>query len=299
MDVAFALALLRLDGVGRVTAHRLLERFPSYEALRMHPREQVLVRLKGLPRAEQIVAMLFDERAMQAALRQAQDERDQLSERQIDVLAPGHPNWPSGLDRLAPSDRPVALFAFGTAALLTTQPTAFFARPPLPAAPFETAQTLARRLIAEGLPFTCGARPGFDVVLHKLAAGAAHPSVLVARAGLAQIDAPARPSVAASVRAGGVLVSPFPIRHGPFEHDDNERALVQVALAGPSTFFAPGEDTPEARALSWALDHEQAVFGLADDTGAASDDALPSRVHRLARPVDLDWVIATARGISP
>ena len=45
---AFALALLSLDGVGRVTAHRLIERFASAEAVRGAPREQVLLRLRGV-----------------------------------------------------------------------------------------------------------------------------------------------------------------------------------------------------------------------------------------------------------
>ena len=52
----FALALLRLDGVGRVTAHRILEHFGSAETLRETPREQVRLRLRGVPRADETVA---------------------------------------------------------------------------------------------------------------------------------------------------------------------------------------------------------------------------------------------------
>ena len=63
VDAPYVLALLSLDGVGRVTAHRLIEHFPTYDALRATPREQVLLRLKGLPHAERTVGLLFDETA--------------------------------------------------------------------------------------------------------------------------------------------------------------------------------------------------------------------------------------------
>ena len=58
--VPFALALLSLEGAGRVTAHRLLERFPTAEAVREAPREQVLLRLKGVAHADRTVDAICD-----------------------------------------------------------------------------------------------------------------------------------------------------------------------------------------------------------------------------------------------
>jgi predicted Rossmann fold nucleotide-binding protein DprA/Smf involved in DNA uptake len=299
VDASFALALLALDGVGRVTAHRLLERFPTLEALRACPREQVLLRLKGLPHAERTVGLLCDDGAFGPHLDRAREEEAALAARRIALLAPGQAGWPAALDALPPADRPVVLYAFGEAAALAAHPVALFGRAPLPADAFEAAQGLAERLIAERLPLACGAAPGFDVVMHRRCAAAGHPCVMVARAGLARIDPPARPSVAAAVKAGGVLVSSFPPTHGPFDHDDRERALVQAALGGPCAFFAPAEGTPEAKALGWALGAGRPVFGVEGDP--AADAPLlhfSARVHRLARPVDLDWVVAAARGAS-
>lgn len=291
MDPAFTLALLRLNGVGRVTAHRLLDRFPTYEALRACPREQVLLRLKGVPRAEQTVSTLFDAKRMEALLAGAAETVSALASRRIEVIAPSHPHWPMGLAALPYADRPLVLYAFGNTAILAEPPVALFGRAPLPGAAFETAQVLAERLLSEALPLACGAAPGFDVVLHKRCAAAGHPCVMVAATGLAKLPPPARPSVSAAVKAGGVLVSSFAPTHGPFDHDDTERALVQAALSGPSAFFAPHADSPEARALSWALSEDRPVFGLDGETG----EPLPERVHRLARPVDHDWVVAAAR----
>ena len=295
MTAAFALALLELEGVGRVTSHRLLERFTTYDALRAYPREQVLLRLKGAPHADRTVALLFDEKAFGTHLKNAEAHVATCEQRHVSVLAPGDPHWPTGVQALDRSARPVVLYAFGSTELLTArpQPVALFGRAPVDPAAYESAHVLAQRLISEGLSIACGAAPGFDVPLHKLCAAASHPCVIVARAGLGKIDKPARPSVGAAVKAGGVLVSPFSPDHGPFEHDDVERARLQAALAGPSAFFV-AESSPETRALHWALEADRPVFCV-----AGIDEALvPERVHRLARPVDFDWVVAAAREVA-
>ena len=294
IEVAFALALLDQEGVGRVTAHRLLERFPTHESLLAYPREQVLIRLKGAPNAERTVARLFDLGVFRDALQKAEDEVKSLAEKHVRVIAVRHPHWPAGVGDLERPNRPVVLYAFGSTEALVGTSVALHARPPVPGDAFETAQDLARKLIDEGIPVACGAQSGFDVVMHKLCSSANAQCVMVARSGLARVDNQARPSIAAAVKAGGVLISSFPTTHGPFDHDDAERVLLQTALAGPSVFVAPREHTPEARALDWALGADRPVFGVAGDD---SEDALPlpERVHALERPVDHDWVIAAAR----
>ena len=294
VDVAFALALLDQEGVGRVTAHRLLERFPTHDSLLAYPREQVLLRLKGAPNAERTVGRLFDEESFGEVLQRASDELKSLAEKHIQVIADGHPHWPAGVLDLERPNRPVVLYTFGSTEALAGVVVAFHARPPVQGDAFETAQDLTRRLIGEGIPVACGAQTGFDVVLQKLCSAAGAPCVMVARSGLARVDNQMRPSVAAAVKAGGVLISPFPTTHGPFDHDDAERVLLQTAIAGPVVFFAPREHTPEAHALEWALNTNRPVFGVA---GEESEDLLllPERVHILARPVDHDWVIASTR----
>lgn len=292
--VDFALALLDQEGVGRVSALRLLERFPTYKGLLGFPREQVLLRLKGIPNAERTVGLLFEVGAFEAAIEKARDELAEFAGKHIQVIANGHPHWPSGLANLERPNRPVVLYAFGSTEALTRTAVAFHGRPPLPGDAFEAAQSLARRLIEEGIPAACGAQSGFDVVLHKLYSAAGSACVMVARCGLAKVDNNMRPGVAAAVKAGGVLVSPFPPTHGPFDHDDAERVLLQTALAGPTVFVAPNVHTPEAHALEWALNSNRPVFGLVgDDTENAL--SFPERVHLLSREVDHDWVVAAAR----
>ncbi|GIV59148.1 MAG: hypothetical protein KatS3mg043_0237 [Rhodothermaceae bacterium] len=294
--VTFALALLSLDGVGRVTAGRLLKHFASYEALRRCPREQVLFRLKGVPNAAGLVNLLFDEARMRPHLEAAGERLRALQEKHIALLAPARAEaaapWPPGLADLPRRLRPVLLYAYGDTALLVRPAVALFARPPLRQKVFETAQALVRHLCASGLVPAAGIDHGFDVVVHKLAAGGAgaHPSILVAACGLARLPAPMRPVAAAAVRAGGLLCSSFPPDHGPYPHDDRERALLLAGLARATVFFEPRPQTPEWAAMTWALEAGRPVFGIPDP-----DHPPPETLHRLHRNVDFEWVTTAAR----
>src|SRR5690606_30639695 len=110
----------------------------------------------------------------------------------------------------------------------------------------------------------------------------------VAACGMARLQPAFRPAVSAAVRGGGLFVSPFAMEHGPFEHDDQDRLLVQTAVAQAVVFVDPRPETPEAAAMAWALEAGMPVFGLAPG-------ALPERVHALRTDVDVDWVAAAAR----
>jgi predicted Rossmann fold nucleotide-binding protein DprA/Smf involved in DNA uptake len=251
MPARFALALLALDGVGRVTAHRLLDRFPTADALRATPREQVLLRLKGAPKSERTVDLLFSS-VFDDALAGADAEIGRLAQTGVRALAPGDPDWPAGLDALGRADRPVVLYAYGNAAALACPLLALLARPPVPADAFEAAQRAARRAVAAGAGLAVGAAHGFDLALQKVALGAGRAPVAVMGGGLATLAPSLRPAATALVRAGGLLLSPFPMTHGPFPHDDSERALVQAALGRAVLVVAPAEGSPESRAAAWA-----------------------------------------------
>ncbi|WP_412070234.1 DNA-processing protein DprA [Rubrivirga sp. IMCC43871] len=256
---AFALALLSLDGVGRVTAHRLLERFASPDAIRAAPREQVLLRLKGVAHAAQTVdavcAPAFDK-----ALATAAGRIEALAGRRIVVLAPGDARWPAGLDALDRGDRPAVLYAFGDLAALAWPSLSVLASAPLAAEPFEAAQAVARGVLARGRGLVVGATHGVDLALQKLSLGAGVPAVAVVGAGLARIERSMRPGATALTKGGGLMVSPFPMAHGPFDHDDRERAMVQAALGRAVLAVAPPSGSPEDRAVAWAAESERPVF---------------------------------------
>lgn len=286
----FALALLQLDGVGRVTAGRLLRHFASLDALRACPREQVLLRIKGAPNGETLVRTLFSEDAMQAPLDAARATLDELSAKKVTALTAHHDHWPSGTDELDRSDRPPVLYAYGHTRALPMPRVAVLLRPPLDDGPFERAQRLVGRLAEAGLGLSTGTAGGADIVLLKRAAAHEVPAVMVAHAGMARVPRSVRPAISGAVRAGGVLLSPFGLTHGPFDHDDYLRALLQTATADAVVFVQPAPEAPEARALQWAADHDRPAFVL----GAPGTAPLPGGARPLGSDDDLGAVLAAA-----
>lgn len=291
----FALALDQMDGVGRVTAGRLLAHFTTYNDLLRFPREQVLTRIKGAPNAAALVAHLFDRTFMQPLLDEAEKIVAQLSKQRIEVLTCHDAEWPPGFDDLPRGNRPFLLYSYGHRAVLDVPSVALFAEPPLSPEPFEHAQALVRHLLPHGIAPVTGAAHGFDVVVHKLcyAGDTSYPSLLVANAGMAKAPGPIRPTISTAVRGGGLFISPFEMNHGPFEHDDRERALLQAALANACVFFEPKPDTPEWHVLTWTLEAHRPVFGI-----AAPDHPLPEQVHPIRTAVDFDWVLAAIQETS-
>ena len=73
----------------------------------------------------------------------------------------------------------------------------------------------------------------------------------------------------------------------PSDTRDEQRALVQAALAQAVVFVEPREETPEQRALEWAIQANRPVFGISTRT-------LPE-VHPVRDAVDFEWVVEAAR----
>ena len=113
MSAAFALALLSVDGLGQTTAHRLLDRFPAWEALRETPREQVRLRLKGTPRVDHLLDVILSNGFNDDHLTPARATVATLRQRGIHTIARGNTTWPEGLNDLDRSDRPVVLYGYG------------------------------------------------------------------------------------------------------------------------------------------------------------------------------------------
>lgn len=269
---AFALALLSLDGVGRVTAHRVLAHFGSAADLRATPREQVLLRIKGAPRAEALAAAL-QAPALADAVAAAQTAADADATRGISTLAPGGDAWPAGLDALPPAVRPVVLRAYGPVEALDAPLVAVLAAAPLDGAPFEGVERLVGAAAARGVAPVLGAETGVDLALLKRALGAGVRPVVVAGAGLARVERSMRPALSQLTREGGLIVSPWGMTHGPFEHDLKERALVAAALGRTVCAVAPAEGSAEDAAAAWAAEARRPLVALSPGDAAWAERA--------------------------
>ena len=89
----FALALDAMDGVGRVTAGRLLAHFATYADLLRYPHEQVLTRIKGAPRSTALVSTLFDQNAMATRLEDAEQALAHLHTLRVKLVTQRDPAW--------------------------------------------------------------------------------------------------------------------------------------------------------------------------------------------------------------
>lgn len=271
MSAAFALALLSVDGLGRTTAHRLIERFPTWSALRATPREQVRLRVKGAPRLDHLLDVILSDAFESGHLSPARATVAAHRERGIHLLARGDDAWPVGLNDLERSDRPVVLYAYGHLEALAPPALACLGRPPLDPQAFEASQALARYALAQGVGLVVGAQSGFDVALQKLSLGAQRGAVAVLGCGLAKLEKSLRPAATALTRGGGLMVSPFSMTHGPFDHEDRERALVQAALGRAVSAIGAHAGSSERRACAWA---ETAGRRVAFPDGALPPDAV-------------------------
>jgi len=253
---AFAFALVHLDGVGKATAARLLERFETLEALRRYPREQVLLRLKGLPNATALVERLRDDAVMEPAFTAALDTLGSLGRKGVTVLAPNLPGWPASLNRIPPADRPALLYVYGPTDVVSLRPVALLGAPGLAEPAFDAMQALVRKMARFHLSAAGGIQHGFDVVLHKIALAERQPSLMVASSGLSQVPSSVRAQAAQSARGGSALLSAWDMEHGPFPHDDRHRGKVQAALSRAVVAFDPAPDSVEFHTLVWAAKND-------------------------------------------
>jgi hypothetical protein len=79
--------------------------------------------------------------------------------------------------------------------------------------------------------------------------------------------------------------------HGPFPHDDRERALVQAALARALLVAAPAEGSPESRAAAWATDAGRPVALVGESTETWAGTALRAD-HATADAAVAGWLAA-------
>ena len=278
--LTFALALRRLPSVGRVTMGRLLGLAPTLGALLAIPREQVLLRLRGTPHAADLVRTLHDDAAMAPLLEEARADADTLARKGVTILSPNRQGWPEGLARLERRDRPALLFTYGHPDVLARPSVAFFGAPGLAPVAFEHAQSLLPALASRGLTPVLALSTAFDVVMARVASGVPVPAATVFSCGLGRVPPPMRPHALTVTRAGGVMVAPLEMEHGPFPHDEAEWVRVQVALARVALVYSTAPGSPEAQALRQARALGMPVFA---PSALADEDVTP-----LARDPEAD-----------
>ncbi len=216
-------------------------------------------------------------------------ELDALTASGITPLASGDPGWPAGIALLPAADQPNLLYVYGATDVLRRPLVAFFGKAALRSEAFEFAQSLAVFLAGRGIHPVIGAAHGFDVVMAKVSASpeAQAAALMTCACGLAQIAPPIRPTVSATVRAGGALMSGFSMHHPHYPHQEDDQALLMAATAAAGVFLDPAPGEPAWKALEWMLATHQPVFAV-----AGGEHDLPDAVHLLTSEIDREWVAA-------
>ncbi|CAN5468640.1 hypothetical protein BH23BAC4_BH23BAC4_13700 [soil metagenome] len=230
-DPILPLALLEIDGLGQVSANRITDRCNSVSAIRAAPREQLIIWLKSVPGAAKIAARLQEGEELDRAMDRAREEVRATESRGIKVLTRFSAAWPRSLAAMPHADRPVALYVYGHVELLSRPSLAILGSAPHSDEAFTSAQTIGSMAHTAGFPIVCGAVQGFDVPFHRRAASERKPLIMVAAVGLGKIESSLRPAISGAINGGGLLISPFSMNHGPFDHDIGHAMKVMAGLA--------------------------------------------------------------------
>lgn len=279
-----------IDGVGRVSARKILQQFSSLDEVARFPREQALNRLKGVPNAAKLVDRFRDKEAMAASTADIEKRISAWTRRKIVIGTFLDESWPERLNDLPNPHRPNTIFSYGAVKDLTRPSAAIIARGAIEEGPFEAAQKLVKFLVSRDVWVSVGISTGFDVVAIKLSLGGDLPPLIIASCGLARVESSMRPHAGLVVKSGGLMTSSLPMEHGPFEHDAREGYLVQAALAKAVVFVDPEPESFEWTALEWAVSSGMSVFAI-------SERSLPERVHVIEDAIDMEWVAAAIKHV--
>ena len=291
----FILTLEGLEGVGRVTARKIATHWDDQFDFQRFPKEQALVRLKGVSNAAKLVDKLNDPGFINQKLKEKSEWIEANSKRQISVLSFKENQWPKRLEELTDISLPNLLFTYGSKSILSSPSFCFMGRHGISPYAHEKAQGLAKFLLANDVLISSTIQSGFDVVLHKLChdQDQAKPSIMAATCGLAKTAKEYRSFVSRNVKAGGLYYSPFEPEHGPFDHDLGQVLKLQIGLSPALVFIDPHDDERQLELMKFASDQKKAVFYISKTPG----DPVGRNAQRIDDVTSMKWALASVQNL--
>lgn len=199
-ELPYWLALIRMPGVGPVTARTLLEQWGTPRQLF----EAGAAGLRGVGRLEGPAKAYLQQPDWQAV------ERDLswLSQPHCHAITLQDTAYPPLLKEI--TDPPLVLFAQGDSGLLAAKQLAIVgSRNPTPAGE-QTAAEFAQHLAEVGLTITSGLAIGIDAAAHRGALTGSGRTIAVAGTGLDRVYPARHRELAHEIAARGALISEFP-----------------------------------------------------------------------------------------
>ena len=291
----FILTLEGLEGVGRVTARKIASHWDDQFDFQRFPKEQALVRLKGVANAAKLVDKLNDPSFINQKLAEKKEWVEANLKRQIGLMSFKDILWPERLESLKDTTLANILYTYGSQHLLSSSSFCFLGRHGISPYAHEKAQDLARFLLDHEITISSTIQSGFDVVLHKLChdRDQATPSIMAAASGLAKTSKEYRSFVSRNVKSGGLFYSPFEPEHGPFDHDLGQVLKMQVGISPAVVFVDPHEDERQVELMRFAADQKKAVFYISKTPG----DPSGRNARRIDDSTSMKWALASVQNL--
>lgn len=279
--IAFLLALLDIEGIGRAAAGRIFSSFASFEDVARYPEEQIASRLKRIPKALELAKRLKDTSTNNDLVAGKLVEIKDLQEKSIFFVSPDHELWPEDLKQLKPSAAPPFLTLYGNRNLLNT-----------PRVCFNTVDEAAitKPLITEIAGMLASNDAAVVLIDSQLPLDKSvlepAPVVLILNSGLGQLADDVRAKANTVVKLGGLLISPFEFNHSAFAHETDYLRGIANHISSASVFASvPYEDPLFDYMLKLTGEHRP-VFAVDVDA------ELPEGIHPVNSVDDAWWITA-------
>jgi len=291
----FISTLESFEGVGKVTARKVLSNWSTLQDFRRFPKEQALVRLKGVAKASELIDKLNDIEFMKGKMEEQSRHFESLSARQINLSSFLDDNWPAGLDSLTDYHGPNLLYSYGNRAVFKTKHVSIITKHGVTGESHEFVQKLVRYLLENQMGICTSMNNGMDVVLQKINYDRPIPlpSLMTASYGLAKTPKEYRPQVSKGVQGGGLFFSPFEVSQGPFDHDLGEAHRIQIGVSSVVVFVEPAKDNHALELMKFASAGKRAVFYIGDRLPDNSE----LKAEHISDDKGLEWVLVTANSL--
>ena len=282
------LALLSIEGLGKISASKLLRTFSSLDAIRSAT-DSTLQRILPKRNTARIITTLRDSVAMDDLLSNAKTAIEELQSKfRTSITFPGSLEWPRDLDKLSSADQPFPLYYFGTLQALDMPPVAFFTGNNVTGQIQDDVINIAGRLVAANLHLCTGLTNNLDLEIQSRCLE--QPSVLVADRGFSKVRKEFRRAISNVGKSKGVLLSAYDLQNAPFSPNDRFKSQIMAALCSCSVFILPQTGTADWGAMEWCSQNGKSVFAW-----KAKGHDLPRCVHEIVKPIDLDWILVAAK----
>lgn len=221
------LTLSFVPGLGCTRIHRLVEVFGSPAAVLAAP-AQALRQVEGIgPKVSQVLA---DPAAMETAGRQAELELRRLGDRNLVLLCPDDPRYPSLLRSIA--DPPALLYCQGDLHRLTLPAVAIVGSRAATAYGRRISFELARELASRGICVVSGMALGIDSQAHAGALAGGGATIGVLGCGADVVYPPQHGAMFGEVRGRGLLLTEYPLGSKPegFRFPERNRIISGLSL---------------------------------------------------------------------